>query len=45
MDSAPQKKKVETGQCNLDRAFINLNAIRDMARDEFIKAMLVRIYI
>jgi hypothetical protein len=34
-------KKPETGQCNLDRAAINLNACRDVVKDELVHLLSV----
>lgn len=47
MDPAPaaaakQNNKPDTGQCNLDRAAINLNALRDVCRTELTRLLSVR---
>jgi hypothetical protein len=42
MDPSPppaNKNKAETGQCNLDKASINLNAIRDVCKTELIRLL------
>lgn len=40
--AAKQQNKPDTGQCNLDKAAINLNAIRDVCRTELTRLLAVR---
>jgi hypothetical protein len=45
MEAAPSQqgpKKPETGQCNLDKAAINLNGLRDVCRNELVRLLAVR---